>query len=311
MSSDNTLPPNDPPPAYLSQERIEPPPSPRSRERLHKPAKEGRWLVPSLLALVTLSAFSVALWFSYQQGVRKGMQFTPPLIAADSSPVKELPEKPGGREIPHQDKKIYELMDGGDMAEEEVLLRPKPAHLGSKKQLLSASETESEELKLTSPTKSQGSDVVDENKPPETRYSKAESNDKPSDESTNSDDSMLNKQAAIEVEAKKDTKSKNSEGTLVKAEVGRNSNILEKYRVQLGAFTSIEAAEIAWTRLKKEQDSLLRSLNHIVQQVDLGDKGIYYRLQAGPLDGPGAARAMCAKLQQQKLDCLAIRPAEG
>jgi hypothetical protein len=35
-------------------------------------------------------------------------------IAADNHPEKVKPENAGGEEIPHQDKKIYELIDGSD-----------------------------------------------------------------------------------------------------------------------------------------------------------------------------------------------------
>jgi hypothetical protein len=42
-------------------------------------------------------------------------------------------------------------------------------------------------------------------------------------------------------------------------------------------------------------------------RVDLGDKGVWYRLQAGPLGEP-QARALCEDLKSKKRDCLVVRP---
>lgn len=80
------------------------------------------------------------------------------------------------------------------------------------------------------------------------------------------------------------------------------------FRIQLGTYRSAEAAEGEWDRFSTREESLLGSLDHLIVRADLGKKGIYYRLQVGPLDGPGAARAMCNKLQQRKLGCLVVRP---
>jgi len=80
-------------------------------------------------------------------------------------------------------------------------------------------------------------------------------------------------------------------------------------RIQLGAYRSAEAAESDWARLSAREQSLLGSLDHVIVRADLGERGIYYRLQTGPLNGLRAARTMCNKLKERELGCLVVRPA--
>jgi hypothetical protein len=43
-------------------------------------------------------------------------------------------------------------------------------------------------------------------------------------------------------------------------------------------------------------------------RVDLGDKGVWYRVQAGPLDEK-QAHTVCGTLKSRKTDCVAVPPA--
>ena len=44
-----------------------------------------------------------------------------------------------------------------------------------------------------------------------------------------------------------------------------------------------------------------------IEKVDLGTKGIYYRVQAGPFTDKNAARDVCAKLTPKGQPCL-VKP---
>jgi cell division septation protein DedD len=82
----------------------------------------------------------------------------------------------------------------------------------------------------------------------------------------------------------------------------------ESYLLQLGAFRSKEAALQGWRVLQKKHGVLLNLLNSDVQSVDLGDKGTFFRLRAGPFDSRAAALKRCAALKAQKGDCLVVKP---
>ena len=52
----------------------------------------------------------------------------------------------------------------------------------------------------------------------------------------------------------------------------------------------------------------VRLLPLLMKRADLGDKGVFYRLQAGPLSDAAAAETLCGKLKQRNVGCLIVRP---
>ncbi len=80
------------------------------------------------------------------------------------------------------------------------------------------------------------------------------------------------------------------------------------FRVQLAALHSRADAEAEWRRLKRANGDLLGALDAEILHVDLGDKGVFYRLRAGPLASAAKASALCSRLKAHKLDCLVIKP---
>ncbi|MFN3075884.1 MAG: SPOR domain-containing protein [Alphaproteobacteria bacterium] len=78
-------------------------------------------------------------------------------------------------------------------------------------------------------------------------------------------------------------------------------------RVQLGALKAADLAEAAWSALTTKNRDLLGNLPHRVVQVELGDKGTWYRLQAGPLADAEAAKSLCDSLSQRKVGCMIVK----
>ena len=72
--------------------------------RLPRRFRPGRGAALAVAAVVAVLAASI---YAYDLGFRHGAKHAPPLIAADPSPTKVLPDSPGGIEIPHQDKLVY------------------------------------------------------------------------------------------------------------------------------------------------------------------------------------------------------------
>lgn len=79
------------------------------------------------------------------------------------------------------------------------------------------------------------------------------------------------------------------------------------YRVQLAALKSEADAKTAWKRLAAKYPDVLGSLSLHLEKADLGTKGIYYRVQAGPFTDKNAARDICAKLKAKGQQCL-VKP---
>ena len=77
-------------------------------------------------------------------------------------------------------------------------------------------------------------------------------------------------------------------------------------RIQLISMPSEEAAWGAWKQLSGKYAAQLTGLTAIVQPADLGAKGTFYRVQAGPFDSVTAAQDRCSAMKEAGLDCLVV-----
>ena len=82
------------------------------------------------------------------------------------------------------------------------------------------------------------------------------------------------------------------------------------FRIHLTSIRDPKAAEAEWARLRRLFKTRLADLGLTVTRADLGaEKGVWYRIQGGPL-GRTEARARCAGFTQLKLWCRVV-PAPG
>jgi cell division septation protein DedD len=80
------------------------------------------------------------------------------------------------------------------------------------------------------------------------------------------------------------------------------------YRLQLGALRSREAARQEWEKIHKANGDLLGDLAAIWPRADLGDRGVYYRIQTTPIPDAATAERLCDELKRRKVACIVIRP---
>jgi hypothetical protein len=78
-------------------------------------------------------------------------------------------------------------------------------------------------------------------------------------------------------------------------------------RVQLASLRSPEAARDEWMRLKHDNPDLLGKLTAVAVRADLGERGIYYKIEAGPLPSKEAASRLCSEMKQRDLGCQLVR----
>lgn len=74
--------------------------------------EEGRRPLVILAIIALIVVFAGVVFLAYKQGLRQGAQGNPPIIRADSNPVKVAPTNPGGIQIPHQDRAVYDRLSG-------------------------------------------------------------------------------------------------------------------------------------------------------------------------------------------------------
>ena len=94
---------------------------------------------------------------------------------------------------------------------------------------------------------------------------------------------------------------KQSEGV-----IGKIGEVVPGIRIQLAAVKNADEAPKEWSRLQQALGAQLDGLSLTVETVDLGTKGIYHRIQAGPFPDKAAAAAKCAAIKARKQDCLVV-----
>jgi hypothetical protein len=80
------------------------------------------------------------------------------------------------------------------------------------------------------------------------------------------------------------------------------------FRLQVASVRSADAAKALWEHMKGGKDSdLLGALGYSVVTADLGARGIYYRIVAGPLASDRATQT-CEELKRRGAGCILVKP---
>ncbi len=82
-------------------------------------------------AVVAVVLFAGFIWYAWDQSRGKGVIMPPPVVRAEQGPAKVEPESPGGMDVPHQDKLVYERLDSESEERVEQLLPPPEAPASS------------------------------------------------------------------------------------------------------------------------------------------------------------------------------------
>lgn len=78
------------------------------------------------------------------------------------------------------------------------------------------------------------------------------------------------------------------------------------YALHLVSLTDQEAVAGSWATLQESYPELLAGKGLAVRQVDLGDKGMFYRLHAAPYEASEAARTTCDKFRSLDQYCAVV-----
>lgn len=85
-------------------------------------------------------------------------------------------------------------------------------------------------------------------------------------------------------------------------------NLTSDFVIQMASVRSKETAEYLWSDIKiKHKDLFYPDLYHNIKIVDLGNKGIYYRLRVAGFTDKVAAGIFCEKLKDLNQACFVTR----
>ncbi len=233
-----------------------------------------------------------------------------PIVRADAGDYKTTPDNPGGMEIPYRDSTVFSSGGQAEGTVENILADESAEPPVPRSQLFAGLNTEgttsavsAEEapIDLTAEAVPPSNDalvkeaigtsempqVVEEVEPPKqvaaaTTTSPAAVKPAPAKPA---EDKTAEKVAKTEPAA-------GAAGTAAKAVTPGG------YYIQVGSVRSESGADSEWKKIQAKYSAQLGGLKYRTQEANLGAKGVFYRIQAGPMSKE-SADSLCAKIKAQ------------
>jgi len=321
---------------------------PRGYGDVERMPPRRRGMGSALIVTAGLGIFGGIIWYAYSQGMRAGTESVAPILRADPGPTKIRPEQPGGMDVPHQDKLVYNRLNPTrtDDPGVERLLPPPEMPLG-KPQAVEAPP----ELPAETPLEPAGMAQAEADVPalqapespdiagmalsgsaeempvataepvPLTAVPPAVRTTPPQPSGTAHSAPPQTTAAATMAAPARQTepapapaavKSPSVQAPAQLAAVPKASEPAKPapaaggVRIQIAAVDSESKAQSEWNRLQKRFPAQLGGLGLRVVRADLGAKGIFYRIQGGPV-AESRAQEICSALKAQNVGCILVR----
>ena len=244
-------------------------------------------------ALLVMGLFAGGLWLAYAAGLRHagetGNGSDIPLIRADTRPMKVKPANPGGMVIPDRNMLIY---DEGQPAVEHLLPAPEqpmarpsppaPQPRAAPPQPVPVDAVAPTEPALAPTAATAGTAIA----PMPVRPDRA--------------DQRAEKPAGLR---RASAGAAAREPVLAEAAPVRAVPV----RLQLGSVRSEVSAREEWDRIRRDNPDLLGNLSGFAIRTDLGDRGVYFRIETGPVANAERADRICGELRRRHLGCIIVR----
>lgn len=274
------------------------------------------------VVLIALSFMIGVVWKLYVGASNNDGQNVP-IVRADDNPFKVIPDDPGGMEIPHKDSTIFSsLKDAreGDNKIENLLAEDDNEEPMPRSQLFAGLNTEKnpdldnngQASPLDKPVGDIAQNIGQEmEKTPEVAKEVVQDTVKDVVKITPKleipeavvpekvdpvvkpveapkPDPVIVKKAALKAQPQ-------PVKTIAAPSV--SSSRAGGYYIQLASVKSAQGAESEWKKILKKYSSQLSGYSHRVERADLGAKGVFYRIQAGPVS-KDKATATCARIKK-------------
>ncbi|MEE8500574.1 MAG: SPOR domain-containing protein [Kiloniellales bacterium] len=283
--------------------------------------QRGGWR-SSTAIVAALAVFVGLLWYAYDWGMGQLQTVRLPVIVADTTPIKSRPESPGGIEVPDQDVAVLNdvVPDPAEPQAERLLPPPEAPQIAQTEAPQSAAPqvapvTKVEELlgpPLQTAAGPPGKMPAAEAAPPPVSQSEAAPEPVLPEPKT---ETLLTPEPAaappgapavapaVAPSVTPAAASREPAPLVAALPDARTSGFV----VQLAALRAKDGARPAWTRLQKAYPALLGDRELTIQEADLGDRGIFYRVQAGFFADRAGARGLCNALKARGQDCLVVK----
>ena len=253
--------------------------------------------LPSLRAVFVFlilagGAVGGTYFYAYQQGLEEGQRSLPPVVLAEKAPIKVSPENvPGGVPSKPEDLNIYGVMRGAAEPETPRAVPNSPADnaTGSIESLIARTEDPFEQA-LSVPKS-----VAEDDSLPAGNSITVLQDDPGVVVSPPRPDLNRAPRAAVEP---------TPPSVAAPAPAIARTGQRDDFMVQLAASRSRALARGVYSELQGNYNDLLGQRNPLILRVDLGDKGIFYRVNVPGFESRNAASAFCTNLKSRGQDCL-------
>lgn len=253
--------------------------------------------------------FGGIIFYAYNQGMRAGTESVAPILRADTSPTKIRPEQPGGMEVPHQDKLVYDRLNPNGAAapgEVERLLPPPEAPMERPRAAVPADEMmplaeEGEgQVGALPPTDEPVSPMAPPPQPLPQQQQPVPTYAPPLPQPQQQQATNSQTPQSLLPPAPRPATPPAATPPAVKPATGG-----AVVRIQVAAVDSEAKAATEWQRLQRKFPADLGGMSMRTVRVQL-PKGIFYRIQGGPVD-EARAKQICATMAVQGAGCSIVR----
>lgn len=276
----------DPPARPVAHEPDSIPPPPRDSLLMRVNRRRGQ-ILTVMVSIAAVASFGSVVWWAHNQDVKAGGRGLEPLVVqAPATPSRTKPENAGGLTVPNQDKEVFNRLQPNTVPAQPEKLLPNP----------------------TNPKLPAGGILPTpaSPKPPDTEV--AAKTPTPLQAATPASVTP-GSGAPAPAPAVTETKPAATEsGPSIASLIDNISGPVGGWRVQVASVKNEDIAKSTWARLQSAHGDVMANLRMQAVRVDLGEKGVWYRVQGGPLDEK-QAQSVCSTLKTRKADCVLIPPA--
>ena len=279
----------DPPPRPVAHEPDSIPPPPRDSLLMRVNRRRGQ-ILTIMVSIAAIASFGSVVWWAHNQDVKAGGRGLEPLVVqAPATPSRMKPENAGGLVPPNQDKEVFNRIAPGAVPSQPEKLLP----MAETPKLPPAG--------LPAPAAPKVPEVIAAKTP--TPMQSTGPGAGPTSAPAAGTTPTTAAQPAVAT-----TPAPTEAGPSIASLIENMSGPTGGWRVQIAAVKSEDVAKSTWARLQSAHGDVLANLRMQAVRVDLGDKGVWYRVQAGPLDEK-QAHSVCGTLKGRRADCVTVPPA--
>ncbi len=267
-----------------------------------------------VIALLVLAAFAGVVYLAYTEGVQKGHSDQPRVIAAMPGPAKVAPTDSGGAVTPYKGLKIYEqpAPSDEDTADQDSAppppsdikpatpttspaqaATPTPTSPAQAKPAVTATTTPPVAKLTTTPPATAKPTLTTTQTPVATAAPRALT---PPATTPTAKPPATTKPLLTATAKPAPVETKPLPAATTPAATAAAAPSGSSYLVQVASYPSEADAQASFAELKRKNGALLSGFSANVKRVDLGAKGVWYRLRVGPLSDKDAAAALADRI---------------